>query len=170
MEKLILVDDEDNELGTEEKYAAHRLPSRKHRAISVFIFNDLGQLLITRRSKEKKTWPGVWSNTCCSHPRPDEPVEFAAKRRLEEELRISAELKFLFKFSYKAEYNRDYGENELDHVFAGKYNGSVSPNPAEIDEHKFVDISSLQKDIELHPDSYTPWFKMILKRVVDSRK
>ena len=166
MEQVILVDGQDNELGYEEKYACHKIPSRLHRAISVFIFNNKNELLVQKRSSEKKTWPSFWSNTVCSHPRPDEPPELAAKRRLEEELGFSCDIEHIFHFIYKADYDKTWGENEFDHVFIGQYDGPVKPNPDEIDEIKFVAIDQLKKDVENHPEKYTPWFKMCMNRVL----
>ncbi len=167
MEHVVLVDGEDNDIGTEEKYAAHRYPAKLHRAFSVFILNDKNQLLITKRNKEKKTWPGFWSNTVCSHPRLNEPVILGAQRRLEEEMGFTCDLDFLFKFQYDAKYDKDWGEHELDHVFIGHYNGQVKPNPGEIDDIAFVDLEDLKKDIELNSGKYTPWFKMCLKRFLN---
>ncbi len=170
MEQMILVDEVDNEVGFKEKFECHRHPVQLHRAFSVFIFNDKNQLLLTKRNSGKKTWPGFWSNTCCSHPRPSEPPELAAKRRVEEELGFTCDLEFLFKFIYKADYDNTWGEHELDHVFAGSYSGPVSPNPEEIDNFKFADIAALQNDMAEHPEEYTPWFKLCLNRVLEHLK
>jgi len=167
MEKVVLVDAEDNELGLEEKFAAHRHPAKLHRALSVFIVNDKNQMLIQKRNKDKKTWPGFWSNTCCSHPRKDEPVKMAAQRRLEEELGITCNLDYLFSFIYDAKYDSVWGENELDHVFLGRHNGPVKPNPEEVDDFAFVDIDRLKNDMELNPKKYTPWFKLCFNRVLN---
>ncbi len=108
MEYVVLVDEKDNEIGVEEKYAAHKYPGKLHRAFSIFILDDGGQLLIQKRNHGKITWPGFWSNSCCSHPRPNEPIELAAKRRLEEELGFTCDVDFLFKFQYEAEYSPDW--------------------------------------------------------------
>ncbi len=167
MEQVVLVDAGDNELGFEEKFACHKNPVKLHRAFSVFIFNSKGQMLITKRSKEKKTWPGFWSNTCCSHPKVNEPIELAAKRRLNEELGFTCDLKFLFKFIYKADYDNTWGEHELDWVYVGYYDGPIKPNEDEIDELKFIDIDVLKKDMSAHPERYTPWFRICLSRVLE---
>ncbi|MBI4170086.1 MAG: isopentenyl-diphosphate Delta-isomerase [Candidatus Aenigmarchaeota archaeon] len=167
MEQVILVDESDNELGYEEKLTCHKLPVKLHRAFSIFIFNGKGQVLLQRRAKSKHHWGGFWSNTCCSHPRPDEPVELAAKRRLEEEIGIVCDLQFLFKFIYKADYDTTWGEHELDWVFVGYYDGPIKPNEDEIDDLKFVDIDALKKDMSAHPERYTPWFKICLDRVLE---
>ena len=167
MHEVILVDSEDNELGTAEKYPPHMYPMKLHRAFSVFVLNAEGQLLIHRRGKDKRTWPDFWTNTCCSHPRPNEPVEIAAARRLKEELGFECDLKFLFKFEYQAKYNEEYGEYELDHVFLGHYDGDVKPDPSEVAEFKFVDLSYLEKDMKENPEKYTPWFKISFPRVLE---
>lgn len=164
MEEVILVDSEDNELGSKEKFETHRNPVPLHRALSVFILNDKDQLLVTKRSNNKKTWPGFWSNTCCSHPRANEPVELAAQRRVEEELGFACPLDFLFKFEYSAKYDSEWGENELDHVFVGYYDGPVKPDENEIEEIKFVDLNELEKDMVANPNNYTPWLRICFRR------
>ena len=160
MDYVVLVDEKDNEIGYEEKSAAHRHPAKLHRAFSIFVLNEKGELLIQRRNQEKATWPGFWSNSCCSHPRRDEPIHVAAKRRLQEELGFSCELRFLFKFQYDAKYNGDWGEHEIDHVFLGYYDGEICPNPDEVDEFQFVDLDKLRIDIHENQARYTPWFKI----------
>ncbi|MBI4174082.1 MAG: isopentenyl-diphosphate Delta-isomerase [Candidatus Aenigmarchaeota archaeon] len=164
MEQVILVDSEDNELGLKEKMETHRNPVPLHRAFSVFVLNDKDQLLLTKRSSEKKTWPSFWSNTCCSHPRNAEPVELAGQRRLREELGFECDLTFLFKFEYSAKFNEEWGENELDHVLIGYYNGTVKPNENEIDEIKWMDLDELRADMEKNPNNYTPWLKLCFRR------
>ena len=166
MEQVILVDSNDQELGLEEKFTCHKHPAKLHRAFSIFIFNEKGQLLITKRNKEKKTWPGFWSNAVCSHPRKGEHPEHAADRRLMEELGIKSELKYLFKFIYSANFDGEWGEHELDWVFVGKTGNNLTPNKSEIDDWKFVDVKELEKDIKKNPDNYTPWFKIALPRVL----
>ncbi|UCE63155.1 MAG: isopentenyl-diphosphate Delta-isomerase [Nitrospirota bacterium] len=159
MEYVVLVDEQDNEIGLEEKFAAHMSPPQLHRAFSVFILNAKGQLLIQKRNLEKKTWPGFWSNSCCSHPRPQEPVAVAAQRRLEEELGFACKIDFLFKFQYMAQYDKNWGEHELDYVFVGYYNGSVHPNALEVDEWAFVPLNQVDEELEKNPNVYTPWFR-----------
>ena len=172
MEYVVLVDEKDNEIGVEEKYAAHHIvtefyPAKLHRAFSIFILDDRGQLLIQKRNHGKITWPGFWSNSCCSHPRPNEPIELAAQRRLEEELGFTCDVDFLFKFQYEAEYSQDWGENEVNHVFLGYHNGSVHPNPQEVDDFAFVDMYELLKDIKANEHTYTPWLQICFERFVD---
>jgi len=166
MEHVVLVDSEDNECGLEEKFAAHRHPAKLHRAFSVYILNAKGQLLIQKRNRAKKTWPGFWSNSCCSHPRPKEPVITAAKRRLQEELGFTCELKCLFSLQYEAKFDDSWGEHEFLHVLLGYFNGSVNPDPSEIEESAFVDIDRLLNDMATTPQQYTPWFKLCLPRVL----
>ncbi len=167
METLILVDDHDREIGHEEKDRCHLLPCRLHRAFSVFIVNGKGEMLIHRRAAAKKTWPCYWTNACCSHPRKGETLEEAAQRRLSQELGFTCPVVRLFSFSYHAKYDSTYGENEVDHVFLGTYDGKVSPDPAEVDEWAFIPIPDLLADVEKRPEAYTPWFRMALPRVVE---
>ncbi len=164
MEQVVLVDDEDNDIGLKEKMDTHKLPVPLHRAISVIILNNKDEVLITKRASAKKTWPDFWSNTCCSHPRKGETPEAAAKRRLKEELGFTTDLDFLFKFVYEAKFNDELGEHELDHVFLGYYDGPMHVVPAEISEYKFVNIDELKIDMKKHPEKYTPWFKLMFKR------
>lgn len=166
MEEVVLVDSNDTELGLLEKYACHRRPPKLHRAISIFLFNKPGQMLITKRSGSKKTWPDFWSNAVCSHPRKGETPEEAASRRLMEELGIKTGLRHVFTFEYAADYNAEWGENELDWVFVGVYDGTPKPAKGEISDWKFVDIVELAADVERSPGRYTPWFKIALPRVL----
>ncbi len=166
MEQVVLVDNEDNNLGLKEKIETHKLPVPLHRAISIIVLNNTGQMLITKRASTKNTWPDFWSNACCSHPRQGETPEAAAKRRLKEELGFTTDLEFLFKFVYEVKFNDEWGEHELDHVFLGYYDGPVDVTPEEISEYKFVDIDELKHDMEKHPEKYTPWFKLMFKRVM----
>jgi isopentenyl-diphosphate delta-isomerase len=167
-ETLILVDSRDRQTGSDTKSACHRYPLRLHRAFSVFLFARDGRMLITKRSKKKDTWPGFWSNACCSHPRNGERTADAAQRRLREELGISSELRFLFSFEYRAEYDATWGEHELDHVFVGRHDGPLALNRDEVDEAKLVDPGALRRDVRLRPDRYTPWFRISLERVLSA--
>mgnify|MGYP001578963936 CR=1 FL=1 len=164
---LILVDKMDNEIGYDEKEKCHKGDLKLHRSFSVFIFNSDGKLLIQKRSRSKNTWPGFWSNTCCSHPYKGESAEAAARRRLKEELGFSCPLNFLFKFEYEAKYNSVWGEHEMDWVFSGYYDGNIKPNKDEIEEIKFVDVNWLKKDIKANPGKYTPWLKICFENVLD---
>lgn len=164
-EKLILVDEQDNILGYKDKLECHEGEGILHRAFSIFIFNKNNQLLLQKRSKQKLLWPLYWSNSCCSHPRKGEKYETAVHRRLKEELGIDTELIFLFKFQYRANFNNIGSENELCSVYIGKSDDQIIVNDNEIAEWKFIDIDQMEKDMEKHPDQFTPWFKMEWERI-----
>lgn len=165
MENVILVDEQDREIGTEEKMKVHQEASL-HRAFSVFIFNSRGQLLLQRRAAGKYHCGGLWTNTCCSHPRPGESVEEAAHRRLKEEMGFDAPLQKAFHFIYKAPFSNGLTEHELDHVFLGKWDGEPTPNPEEVGDCKWISPEELQKDIQENPEKYTEWLKISLEKVL----
>jgi len=167
MDELILVDSEDNEIGCAEKESCHIIPTKLHRAFSIFILNYENEMLIHKRSGLKNTWPGFWTNACCSHPRKGESIEDAAKRRLMEELGFACPVDYIFKFQYKADYDERYGENEIDHVFMGIYGGPIKPDKDEIDEWRFLPIEALIRDVEKQPHLYTPWFINALPEVIN---
>lgn len=164
MEQVILVDEQDNEVGVMEKILAHE-KALLHRAFSVFIFNDKGELLLQKRAASKYHSPGLWTNTCCSHPRPKETNLEAANRRLNEEMGFGCELEYKFNFIYKAELEQGLTEHELDHVFFGTYNGPVNPNIEEVASYKFVSMKDVFDDIKSNPENYTVWFKIIFDKV-----
>lgn len=166
MDEVVLVDSKDTCLGFEEKESCHRIPVKLHRAFSIFIVNRERQMLIQKRSATKKTWPGFWSNACCSHPRKDEDVPRAASRRLKEELGFTCPLVHIFTFNYEADFNEEFGESEIDHVFIGEYDGLVKPNMDEVDEWKFISLDWLRRDIGDYPRKYTPWFMKALPEVM----
>jgi isopentenyl-diphosphate Delta-isomerase len=170
MDALILVDEEDRETGFEEKKKCHLVPTKLHRAFSVFILNEKGEMLVHRRAQGKKTWPAFWTNACCSHPRKGESLEMATQRRLREELGFSCPLTHLFTFRYQADFDSIYGENEIDHVFAGTYGGPVKPDPEEIGEWMFMPVEELWRDVEARPKRYTPWFRIALPKVIKHLK
>jgi len=163
-EDVVLVDKNGRYKGLIDKNKAHINPTRLHKAISVLIF-DKDKVLIQKRSKFKKTWPGFWANSCCSHPRLKESFKDAAERRLYEEMGIRVKLKRIFKIIYESKFNKTWGENEYDWVFRGEYKGKVKPDPREISEYKWISLKELKKDTKNNPDIYTPWFKKILERV-----
>lgn len=167
MTNVVLVDKNDKVLGMKEKFEAHKHPVPLHRAISIVIFNkDNSQMLITKRASTKPTWGGFWTNAVCTHPYPDETYQESAERRIFEELGFTTKLKEAFVFDYEAKMSKGvWGECELDHVFTGNYEGPIKPNPEEIDEYKWIKVGDLKKDIKISPDKYTPWFKIILKRL-----
>lgn len=167
-ENVILVDEEDNEVGRGEKLATH-LNGQLHRAVSVFLFNEDGQLMIQQRAFSKYHSGGLWSNTCCGHPRPGElPIE-AAQRRLWEEMGIQCELEKIFHFVYKVSLDNQITEHEFDHVFVGRFDGEANPNPEEAHAWKWIDVDVLSCDILNHPERYTYWFKMVLERVMSAQ-
>ena len=162
MEKVILVDKKDRQIGVEEKIKAHK-EGKLHRSFSIFIFNSKGELLIQQREKSKYHSALLWSNTCCSHPGPSEDFKTAAKRRLKEEMGIKVnDLKEFATFIYKVELG-NLIEHEFDHVFVGKFNGNPKPNKKEVEDFKWINLPDLKKDIKEHPRKYTFWFKRILK-------
>ncbi len=164
MEQVILVDTNDNQIGVEEKIKAHQ-DGKLHRAFSILVFNQKGESLLQKRALDKYHCPGLWSNTCCSHPQPEESLENAAKRRLKEEMNISCDLEEIFSFIYKSEFKNGLTEHEFDHVLRGDYNeNEIIPNSLEVAEWKWVNVEELKKDAESNPDQYTPWFKIILKK------
>src|SRR3972149_7078953 len=155
---VVLVDRDDNVLGYKEKFEAHHNPVPLHRAISVVIYDKTRKyMLLQKRSTQKVTWPGFWSNTSCTHPLPDESYKDAAERRLFEEMGIKTPLTESFNFIYKAKYDKTWGEHELDHVFVGEYDGKVKLNPDEAEDYKWMKITDLKKDIKDNPGIYTPW-------------
>lgn len=161
-ELLILVDGADNITGYENKDVAHRGQGLLHRAFSIFLFNDSGQVLLHKRAAAKPLWPGYWTNSCCSHPRKGETYRDAARRRLHEELGVSAELTFLYQFQYTADFDGRGSENELCAVFVGRLGASerVSPNPTEIADCRWISCHELDVWLASERSAFTPWFQM----------
>lgn len=164
-EKIILVDENDQEIGQAEKMEAHR-QGQLHRSFSIFIFNSKGEMLLQQRAKSKYHSGGLWTNACCSHPRPGEGTSEAAHRRLQEEMGFDCELQEILQFVYKVKLDHDLWEHEFDHAFAGTFDGEVKPNPEEADGFKWIDSKVLLQDVEDHPEQYTEWFKIALKKVL----
>ena len=158
-EKVILVDKNDNQIGFMPKLEAHQ-KGVLHRAFSIFIFNNEYELLLQKRASSKYHSGGLWTNTCCSHPREDEDILDAANRRLIEEMGIETSLRKVYEFTYKAELDNDLTEHEFDHVFYGVYNEDPEINPDEADDFKWIDMDSLYEDIKINGDIYTVWFKI----------
>lgn len=159
-EELILVDELDREIGHQTKSECHAGNGVLHRAFSIFIFNGDGELLLQRRSGEKALWPNYWSNTCCSHPRRGESMEQAVSRRLVQELGFECPLEYLYKFRYHAQYGSVGAEHEYCWVYYGRYDGPVDVNVREVADWRFIDIKSLDSELEADPERFTPWFKM----------
>ena len=167
MEKVILVDNNNREIGIEEKIKVH-IEGKLHRAFSIFIFNSKNELLLQRRAKTKYHCGGLWTNTCCSHPRPGEKIIDAAKRRLKEEMGIITEdIWNVSSFIYKAILGNGLTEHEYDYVLVGNYNESPKINLKEVDNWKWVTLEELKKDIKENTDHYTPWFRIILEKYLD---
>lgn len=158
MEQVILVDEHDRETGASEKLAAHAA-GLLHRAFSIFVFNSEGQLLLQRRAKAKYHSGGLWSNTCCGHPRPDESTPAAARRRLREEMNFDCELRAAFEFLYRAEFANELVEHEYDHVFVGEFDGEFVPEASEVEEWKWTTPAQLRRDLRERPDEYTYWLR-----------
>ena len=159
-ELVILVDENDNELGLMEKMEAHQ-KGLLHRAFSVFLINDSNQLLLQKRALDKYHSPGLWTNTCCSHPRKSEKVIDAGHRRLFEEMGIKSELKPFTSFVYKAEFDNGLIEHEFDHVIVGSFVGHPIINQLEVCDWKWEDLDLLKIDLNTNPNDYTEWFKII---------
>lgn len=167
--QIILVDKNDNEIGTEEKLKTHQ-QGKLHRAFSILIFNSKNELLIQKRAKTKYHTPGLWTNTCCSHPRKGKNIKEEAKKRLKQEMGFDCELKEIFTFIYKAKFKNRLTEHEYDHVFTGQFDGTPKPNPNEADDYKWISLEKLKKDIKKSPEKYTPWFKIILDKFIRKNK
>jgi len=160
MEEVILVDEADTPLGKMEKMEAHR-KALLHRAFSVFIFNSKGEMLLQRRAAGKYHSPGLWTNACCSHPRPGEETLAAALRRLKEELGITTTLTKLFDFTYRSAYDNGLTEFEFDHVFVGVYDDrNIQPDPNEVSDFCFRSPGDIQTDLQRSPAKYTTWFHL----------
>ena len=163
-EYVILVDENDNEVGSMEKIEAHE-KAVLHRAFSIFVFNDAGQMMLQQRALSKYHSPGLWTNTCCSHPRPGESLENATQRRIVEEMGFSCDMKEVLNFIYKASFDHGLTEHELDHVFIGNYNDDPVINPDEVEAWKWVEVKDLLRDVVENPETYTVWFKIALKEM-----
>jgi len=168
IEYVMLVDEEDNEIGIMEKLQAHR-EALLHRAISIFIFNDKNELLLQQRAAGKYHSPLLWTNTCCSHPRPGEVLIDAAHRRLMEEMNMDCNLTHKFSFMYKAALEKDLTEHEFDHVFFGVSNSFPEPDPAEVADWRYLSFAAIDAEIALRPDDYTSWFKLMLDKIKSIR-
>lgn len=165
-EFLILVDEHDKPWGKLEKDQVHQL-GLLHRAFSVFIFNSKGELLLQKRADDKYHSAGLWTNTCCSHPRFGEDLSDAVARRLEEEMGLTCQTKFMFSFVYKSTFENGLTEHEFDHVYYGVSDDKPRPNPFEVSEWKYMTLDSLQKDILNNSASYTTWLSICLPKMIE---
>jgi len=162
MEEVVLINPEDEVLGSMEKMQAHE-NGLLHRAFSVFLFNEKGEMLLQKRAATKYHSPNQWTNAVCSHPRINETYEAGAKRRLAEELGIIVDIEEKFHFIYKAKVGENLWEHELDHVFTGLYSGKFNLNPEEVSEVRFILMEDLEAEMLSYPEYFTEWFKIILK-------
>lgn len=161
---VILVDEQDNQLGTMEKLQAH-VEAKLHRAISVFIFNSNKELLLQKRAANKYHSASLWTNTCCSHPKPNENTANAAKRRLKEEMGIDCNLQAAFNFTYLAKLENDITEHEFDHVFFGFTDDIPKLNLEEASNYKYLSLDEIKNQLEENPEQFTVWFTLIFERV-----
>ena len=160
-EALILVDENDRELGVLSKGECHDGRGMLHRAFSVFLFDDQGRLLIQQRASGKRLWPGFWANSCCSHPRAGETMGEATARRMEEELGLVADLKFVYKFRYQAHYGEIGSEHELCWVYLGRIQpADPQPNPEEIAAWQFLPSAQVDELVTSPDQAVAPWFRM----------
>jgi isopentenyl-diphosphate delta-isomerase len=165
-EALILVDESDRSLGVMSKDLCHEGRGVLHRAFSLLIFNERGELLLQQRAASKRLWPMYWSNSCCSHPRGDESLETATQRRLYEELGIRCPLQFLFKFQYQAQFDATGAENELCSVYIGRCREPIKANSDEIVDWRWISPEALQREIATQGGrTFTPWFMLEWARI-----
>ena len=164
MEFVILVDNNDRQIGLMEKQAAHIEP-HLHRAFSIFLFNSKGELLMQQRALSKYHSPGLWTNTCCSHPRYGETLEEATSRRLMEEMGMTCPMHEVYTFIYKAPVGQGLTEYEFDHVFIGQSDDIPNINTDEVASWKYMRLDDLKKDLELYPELYTEWFKITFEEM-----
>jgi isopentenyl-diphosphate Delta-isomerase len=158
-ERVVLVNEADEVIGTGDKYDVH-VAGVLHRAISVFVFDTRGRMLLQRRAVGKYHSGGLWSNTCCSHPRPAEPVAGAAHRRLLEEMGFSCPLWEAFAFTYRADVGGGLIEHEYDRVFVGSFDGDPAPDPREADDWRWLDPAMVARELHQRPRLFTTWFHL----------
>ena len=166
MEQVILVDEHDAVLGTMEKMEAHR-KAVLHRAFSVFVFNHSGEMLLQQRAVDKYLSGGLWTNSCCSHPRPGEDTLAAATRRLEEEMGFTTPLEKVFDFVYRASFDNGLTEHEFDHVFVGYYDDAFVPDAAEVGNHAYLSMHDIAKALQTEPDRFTAWFRIAFPKIYE---
>lgn len=162
-ENVILVNEKDEQIGLMEKIEAHE-KALLHRAFSVFVFNDRNELMIQQRALSKYHSPGLWTNTCCSHQREGESNIEAGKRRLQEEMGFSTDLKDTISFIYKAPFDNGLTEHEFDHILVGNYKGVPNLNPDEVAAWKWMSLEAIEEDMRKNPAIYTEWFKIIFDK------
>jgi isopentenyl-diphosphate Delta-isomerase len=161
---VILVNESDTPVGTREKQHAH-VAGELHRAFSVFIFDSRGRMLLQQRAFTKYHSGGLWSNSCCSHPRPGESTADAARRRLQEELGFTCPLHVAFSFLYRADVGGGLIEHEYDHVFIGRHDGDTDADPGEVAACRWAYPAAVQQEMEAEPDSFTYWFRVAFEEL-----
>ncbi len=161
---VILVDEHDNPVGTMGKMEVHE-KALLHRAFSIFIFNSKGEMLLQKRAAGKYHSAGLWTNTCCSHPKPGEDTATAASKRLQEEMGFNTPISKAFSFVYKAPFDNGLTEHEFDHVFIGSFNGLIEPDPHEVSDYCYQSMETVKTNVQSHPDHFTEWFKIALPKV-----
>jgi isopentenyl-diphosphate delta-isomerase len=169
LEQVILVDEKDQEIGLMEKMEAHQ-KGMLHRAFSVFVFNSKQEILLQQRALSKYHSGGLWTNTCCSHPRSGESIVEAANRRMLEEMGFSCNLAPVFSFIYKAELDNELSEHELDHVLIGFSDEIGTPNPDEVMDTKWVTLTDLELEVKENPENFTAWFRIIMNESLPALK
>jgi isopentenyl-diphosphate delta-isomerase len=169
MDEVILVDEKDVPLGRMEKMEAHRR-ALLHRAFSVFVFNSRGEMLLQRRAEGKYHSAGLWTNACCSHPRPGEDTDKAAGRRLYEELGFAMPLEKAFEFTYRSEFDNGLTEYEFDHVFTGVYDGEVFPDHTEVSEYSWLRPEDIRVRLDREPQEFTSWFRLAFPMVCEKMR
>ncbi len=167
-DEVVYVDEQDNELGTGEKLEAHQ-KGVLHRAISVFIFNRKGELMLQKRAKTKYHSGGLWSNTCCSHPRPGEDIAVAARRRLQEEMGFTTAVRHVHHLLYRTTFQNGLIENEYDHMFVGESEATPVLDSEEAEEWKWMSPEAIRKDVKECPEKYTFWFRLAFEQVLSKR-
>lgn len=166
---VILVDENDVQIGTEKKLRAHQNGGKLHRAFSIFIFNSKGETLLQQRAHTKYHAPLMWANACCSHPFPGESIMKASRRRLQEELGFDCPLEEKFSFTYREPVGNSLTEYEFDHVMFGMYEGEIRPNPEEVETVKWISLEDLSEDIIENSSDYAPWLRVCLDRVIAAK-
>jgi isopentenyl-diphosphate Delta-isomerase len=164
LQQVILVNEQDEPIGTMEKLAAHE-KGLLHRAFSIFIFNNKGELLLQQRAMNKYHSGGLWTNTCCSHPMPGEETIVAAQRRLKEEMGFTTSVEKIFEFVYKAEFSNGLTEYEFDHVFAGEYEGDIAFNKEEVMDYCYKTLPEIRQSLQDHPGNYSKWFVLAFPKI-----
>ena len=159
-DQVILVNDHDEWVGAADKMKAHK-EGLLHRAFSVFVINSNNEVLLQQRAPDKYHSGGLWTNTCCSHPRVGESTHAAAHRRLQEEMGFDCEVEQIFTYKYKAPVGNELTEHEYDHIYIGFYDGDVQINKQEVEDHKYLPVSEVSCWLEKRPEHFTQWFRMI---------